>query len=360
MEYFSLSSFFIICYACYIKQKNCSERWGDVKENIEKIFKQEVREKKRIGSNIFSRVSTRKGGSYFHVPYLHMSKKEQKKLSGEVRAYNMYEIISIEEFKKKSKDEQKMLFEAWREKYTNTQIMKSMGISKGSFSKWMDELNIERKPSNLSRGISESEKIEVSEEELESMKEELCDYETFKMLPLYQQEALFNVYYGTLYKKGKQLANAWDVNPSVIYSLQYKFNQKNKKEEAKQQKSEQIVIEEQPKEEIKKEEIKAPAVQPIVEQTAQEEVAVTLQEEKVEEAEEVVTIEPAYEVAEVKEQRKDSNTVDVELNGQTFNFELKGEFDTKKFLKRMKFMMKMIEDEKSSFDIEIKIKQKKK
>ncbi|EOO11284.1 hypothetical protein [Bacillus cereus] len=329
-----------------------------MKENIEKIFKQEVREKKRIGSNIFSRVSTRKGGSYFHVPYLHMSKKEQKKLSGEVRAYNMYEIISIEEFKKKSKDEQKMLFEAWREKHTNGQIIQGMGISKGSFSKWMDDLNIERKPSNLSRGISESEKIEVSEEELESMKKELCDYETFKMLPLHQQEALFNVYYGTLYKKGKQLANAWDVNPSVIYSLQYKFNQKNKKEEAKQQKSEQITIEEQPKEEIKEEEIKTPVAQLIVEQIAQEEVAVTLQEAKEEVAEEVVTIAPTLEVTKVKEVKKDSNTVDVELDGQVFNFELKGELSTKKFLKRMKFMLKMLEDEQGSFDIEIKVKQK--
>ncbi|MDM5370456.1 hypothetical protein QUF96_02470 [Bacillus bombysepticus] len=330
-----------------------------MRENIEKIFRQEVREKKRIGSNIFSRVSTRKGGSYFHVPYLYMSKKEQKKLSGEVRAYNMYEIISIEEFKKKSKDEQKMLFEAWREKHTNGQIMQGMGISKGSFAKWMDELNIERKPSNLSRGISESEKIEVSEEELESMKKELCDYETFKMLPLEQQEELFNVYYGTLYKKGKQLANAWDVNPSVIYSLQYKFNQKNKKEEAKKQKEEpkqeQITIDEQPKEEIKKEEIKAPVVQPVVEQIAQEEVAVTLQEEV---AEEVVTVAPALEVVKAKEPKKDSNTVDVELNGQVFNFELKGEFNTKKFLKRMKFMLKMLEDEQGSFDIEIKVKQK--
>lgn len=333
-----------------------------MRENIEKIFRQEVREKKRIGSNIFSRVSTRKGGSYFHVPYLYMSKKEQKKLSGEVRAYNMYEIISIEEFKKKSKDEQKMLFEAWREKHTNGQIMQGMGISKGSFAKWMDELNIERKPSNLSRGISESEKIEVSEEELESMKKELCDYETFKMLPLEQQEEWFNVYYGTLYKKGKQLANAWDVNPSVIYSLQYKFNQKNKKEEAKKQKEEpkqeQITIDEQPKEEIKKEEIKAPVVQPVVEQIAQEEVAVTLQEEVAEEAEEVVTVAPALEVVKAKEPKKDSNTVDVELNGQVFNFELKGEFNTKKFLKRMKFMLKMLEDEQGSFDIEIKVKQK--
>ncbi|MGG3045646.1 hypothetical protein ABEO76_21205 [Bacillus anthracis] len=337
-----------------------------MRENIEKIFRQEVREKKRIGSNIFSRVSTRKGGSYFHVPYLYMSKKEQKKLSGEVRAYNMYEIISIEEFKKKSKDEQKMLFEAWREKHTNGQIMQGMGISKGSFAKWMDELNIERKPSNLSRGISESEKIEVSEEELESMKKELCDYETFKMLPLEQQEELFNVYYGTLYKKGKQLANAWDVNPSVIYSLQYKFNQKNKKEEAKKQKEEskqeQITIDEQPKEEIKKEEIKAPVVQPVVEQIAQEEVAVTLQEEVAEEAEEeaeeVATVAPALEVVKAKEPKKDSNTVDVELNGQVFNFELKGEFNTKKFLKRMKFMLKMLEDEQGSFDIEIKVKQK--
>lgn len=242
------------------------------------------------------------------------------------------------------------------------QDMQGMGISKGSFAKWMDELNIERKPSNLSRGISESEKIEVSEEELESMKKELCDYETFKMLPLEQQEELFNVYYGTLYKKGKQLANAWDVNPSVIYSLQYKFNQKNKKEEAKKQKEEpkqeQITIDEQPKEEIKKEEIKAPVVQPVVEQIAQEEVAVTLQEEVAEEAEEVVTVAPALEVVKAKEPKKDSNTVDVELNGQVFNFELKGEFNTKKFLKRMKFMLKMLEDEQGSFDIEIKVKQK--
>jgi hypothetical protein len=106
-----------------------------VKENIEKIFLDEIREKKRAGTGIFSR----KGHGVKHgisgalkTPFYYMKTKERNKLNGEVEVSNMYStILNWDEWNLKDKETQKKLMIKWREIYSNTKIMEQLQVGRG-------------------------------------------------------------------------------------------------------------------------------------------------------------------------------------------------------------------------------------
>ncbi len=119
--------------------------------DIERMFNDEIREKKKIGRGSFSKVG--KGGERAGVrgglktPYDFMKTKERKKLNGEVETFNMYEtIISREEFELKDRETQKAMLIRWRDIYPNGKIMEEMGIrSSGAFHTIIQDLEIPRK-----------------------------------------------------------------------------------------------------------------------------------------------------------------------------------------------------------------------
>jgi hypothetical protein len=80
-------------------------------ENVEKLFQQDIREKKRAASGAFHMrgKGVRNGFSgAIRTPYHFMSNKEKKQLNGEVRTYNMYEtIIPKNEFDLKDRETQR-------------------------------------------------------------------------------------------------------------------------------------------------------------------------------------------------------------------------------------------------------------
>ena len=120
------------------------------RENIEKIFLDEVREKKRIGTGAFHmRGKGVKHGlsGALKTPFFYMSAKEKKKLNGEVKVSFMYEtIIPKAEFDLKPIDVQKAMLIRWREIFNNDEIMKQMGIrSSSAFHAIVTELQIPRK-----------------------------------------------------------------------------------------------------------------------------------------------------------------------------------------------------------------------
>jgi hypothetical protein len=79
-----------------------------------------------------------------------MKAKERRKLNSEVRIYNMYDtIIDKSEFNEKDYDTRRAMLTYWRDKYTNIDIMKGMGITGNvAFSKLLKELNIKTKSRN--------------------------------------------------------------------------------------------------------------------------------------------------------------------------------------------------------------------
>ncbi|MGG4105120.1 hypothetical protein AAXB25_14485 [Paenibacillus lautus] len=94
----------------------------------EKLFNDDVREKKRIGSNIHKRVATRKGGKNtpLRTPYYYMTNKEKKSLNGKARTIKLNEILPIKEFKQLPEDTQKLLLDNWRKTFPTSEILAKM------------------------------------------------------------------------------------------------------------------------------------------------------------------------------------------------------------------------------------------
>lgn len=118
-------------------------------ENIEKIFINDIREKKRAGSGAFHmRGKGVKHGfsGALRTPYHYMSNREKKKLNGEVEVFNMYEtIIPINEFELKDKETQKHMLTRWRELYDNDKIVSEMEIGKKIYYDLISDLEIPKK-----------------------------------------------------------------------------------------------------------------------------------------------------------------------------------------------------------------------
>lgn len=135
--------------------------------NIQKIFNEDIRDKKRIGRGAFSK----RGKGVKHVirgiktPYDFMKTKERKKLNGECVISNMYdEIITRSEFDTKDTETQKRLLIRWRELYSNKEIMLKMGITaSGTFSKYINELKIPKKSSKKAKAnyLAPSKQVEA-------------------------------------------------------------------------------------------------------------------------------------------------------------------------------------------------------
>src|SRR6476620_12772221 len=87
-------------------------------ENIERIFQDDIRDKRKAGSGAFHQrgkgVKHGMGGA-LRTPSYFMKNKEKKKLDGEVRIHNMYTtILNWDEWQTKDQETQKNLLTKWR------------------------------------------------------------------------------------------------------------------------------------------------------------------------------------------------------------------------------------------------------
>ena len=117
-------------------------------ENVEKIFLDEIREKKKAGTGSFHKRG--KGVKHgisgaLRTPFFYMKAKERKKLNGEVESYNMYTIIPYKELELKDIETQKSLLIKWREIYENDKIVEDLGIPKSSYFKLAHRLELPKK-----------------------------------------------------------------------------------------------------------------------------------------------------------------------------------------------------------------------
>ena len=138
------------------------------KENIERIFNQDSREKKRTGANITKRASRRgycRGGVKFPSDYL--SRKEKRKLNGEVKVYSKYENLNnlprniAEVFKGKSNEEIKDILTKIKEKNTIAEICLHFKFTAGTLSYYLYKygVNERKKRSEKKSGLEEMSHI---------------------------------------------------------------------------------------------------------------------------------------------------------------------------------------------------------
>jgi hypothetical protein len=145
------------------------------------IFELEVRDKKnqaylnkaRTGSKGGS--SSRKG---VRTAYDFMSKKEKKKLNGEVEVRNMYTtILNWTEFEAKDKETQKQLLTKWREIHPNTEIMKALSegrkskLNSQSYADIVNELGCPKKHRNVGPRKAKQKTVAISSPVIESQLE---------------------------------------------------------------------------------------------------------------------------------------------------------------------------------------------
>lgn len=118
-------------------------------ENIERIFLEEIREKKKTGSGSFHKRG--KGVKHgisgaLRTPFFYMTNKEKKKLNGEITVIKLNEIIPYEELKTKDIEIQKTLLTKWRELYENDLIIEGMDIYKKDYFDLVTSLQLPKKP----------------------------------------------------------------------------------------------------------------------------------------------------------------------------------------------------------------------
>lgn len=274
--------------------------------NIKRLYEEEIREKKKIGRNIFSRSATRKGGvkQPLRTPYLYMNNKERKKLNGDVEVFNMNDIISYHELKKRPKEEQKMLLENWRSRYKADKIIEEMDISHNTYYKLVNKL-----------GISKREIIrnQLSEDELNkylSQPDHYMSFDLFKSLDRSQQYIIFNKYMEN-HDSIQSLANNWEnCSTDYLYNARHYFKRQGIAKK----------LEESP------------------------------QPKKTNQKDNDKTIN-----AKINKADKLNHSSNISANGKTFNFELNGEYSADAIIRRLNILIEEIKDSEEKLNIDIKI-----
>ncbi|WP_142920707.1 hypothetical protein [Bacillus clarus] len=235
----------------------------------------------------------------------------------------MYEVILHESvFLKKSREDQIILIEAWRTRFTVDEIIDGMDISKNQYYNILNNLGIKIRNANI-KGGSKMKSI-LSEEEFNNMKLNVCNYKVYKSIDLQQQIELF-IYYLEEHANNSiaDLARMMNTNAANLYAMNSKVK-----------KLRQADIQEQSVEiELENTELKNPCDN--IEKSLLESESNNLKEDLVK-----------------------KNKYDIQCKNNSFSFDIKGNYDAKTVARRMKLILDILENDDTEFDVDIKITQK--
>lgn len=335
---------------------------GELLMNIERLFHEEIRDKKRIGSNIFSRVSTRKGGGNqaLRTPsYFMKGSNKYKKLSGDVEVYNLNDIISYQEFSDKDKSQQKMFMETWKAKYKAKEIQDKMGISKNVYYKIIENLGL---PTETRRGRHpknakpEDLHVILSGEEMSKYMDDFIDFPLFKQLPKHQQIPLLESYLKD-FPVQSELAKVWGADLKYVYYISSVARKQKQKQEQKENESNVEVVEEHTE---RKEEVTIPApVEPIV--ATDEKLDTIADEAVVEDKPQDIESEEDNTIEETVESQEDNIMEEArqnEENDNSLTIEIKGNYSTNAIMKSIQSILTTLESEEEVVNIDLKVRKR--
>jgi hypothetical protein len=121
------------------------------RSEIEKVFLDDIREKKKAASGIHSRTGKRGyvGKMLFATDFMSRKEKYNYRKAGRVMTSNMYdEIIQIADFEQLEQHEQRNRFQYWRSKYNNEEIKKGLGIHNAKLYNIIDDLGLPKAKKN--------------------------------------------------------------------------------------------------------------------------------------------------------------------------------------------------------------------
>jgi hypothetical protein len=134
----------------------------------EKLFNQEVRDKKRTASGVHHKTGKRGYVGKMRFPTDIMTRKEKynHRKAGKVMITNMYEeLITLEEFEELDFNERKNRMAHWRTIYTNKEITNAMGIHNNKYYKIVAELGLPKAPRVDRKEPRTSKPIKVQEKQ---------------------------------------------------------------------------------------------------------------------------------------------------------------------------------------------------
>lgn len=186
-------------------------------ENVAKIFNDDVREKKRIGSGIFSRTGTRGYVGTMRFPSDLMTRKEKYnyRKSGKVKVYNMYDsIIPLDEFRGLTGQEKKKALEHWLfdRKYSKADIRKSMIVSSNTLDNWIKNMGIQY--GELSKDVQDVQNI--------------IPYKEFSTLPTEEKQSLIDTWINNGHAL-KEIENGMGIKSGTFSYYMKKFGLTYKK-----------------------------------------------------------------------------------------------------------------------------------
>lgn len=203
----------------------------DLVDKYSRLWHEEVQEKKRTARGVHGRTGKRGyvGKMMLTADFLSGKEKREYIKSGKVRVYNMRDVMPFEEFNQFNKEEQKNLLEGWRKLYPNDDIQKTMGVNKNTFYELIDTLGLKKKIGP----IKKSEKMKLTNAEINDYKEKMPEYEIYKYIVPEQQQYLFN-YHREKYNSPLEFATAWGVDPNIVYRIGSSIRKKERLEKLKQ------------------------------------------------------------------------------------------------------------------------------
>ena len=116
---------------------------------IEKMFHEEVRDKKRTASGVHHKTGKNGyvGTMRFPTDIMNRSEKIRHRKASKCMTTNIFdEILTIDEFEKLETYEKKNRLAYWRNKYSNKEIQKAMGIANSPYYKIVESLELPKAP----------------------------------------------------------------------------------------------------------------------------------------------------------------------------------------------------------------------
>ncbi len=206
----------------------------------ERMFEEDIRDKKRIGRGIFSRKATRKGGTRtpLKTPYYYMTKREKQALNGKVKVYCMEDIISYEDFIVKDPSDQIRLMSLWKKSYKKVYIHQEMGVSSSTFYRLLERLEkLNSDNDAIGGGIVVAGK--PTGEKLEKFKESMISYEEFRSQPNTEKNRIVENYV-QFFGSVAELSRNWESSDiAYLYSVHQRVKKRREKQEklAKEQRA---------------------------------------------------------------------------------------------------------------------------
>ncbi len=111
--------------------------------DIQAIFDQDVKDKKRIGSGIYNKTGKKGYVGKMRTPYDLMSAHERKQLNEKVVSYSVYDtIMPYEDFKMLEKKARVRTLEEYIKRFSRKEIAEAWGVQTYSVHDWVSRLGL--------------------------------------------------------------------------------------------------------------------------------------------------------------------------------------------------------------------------